>query len=205
MTLVEGESLGTIIQRALTASGTSSASGFSAKAAAAMKTSGGNAVDGAALIGKLIETFGVQIFTLGKFHSDPHPGNLLVRPDGKTLSVIDFGQTKELDTDTRLSLARITLALAADERDAALSEIKNLGVNLQNASDDFAMKCAYILFDTRMDIEEAHLSHRSTPTYPRRCESSRSRPYRRASSCSYASWRSSAGCSSPSTPTFTRE
>ena len=158
MTFVEGESLGTIIQRALTASGTSSASGFSAKAAAAMKTSGGNAVDGAALIGKLIETFGVQIFTLGKFHSDPHPGNLLVRPDGKTLSVIDFGQTKELDTDTRLSLARITLALAADERDAALSEIKNLGVNLQNASDDFAMKCAYILFDTRMDIEEAHLS-----------------------------------------------
>ena len=115
-------------------------------------------MDGAALIGKLIETFGVQIFTLGKFHSDPHPGNLLVRPDGKTLSVIDFGQTKELDTDTRLSLARITLALAADERDAALSEIKNLGVNLQNASDDFAMKCAYILFDTRMDIEEAHLS-----------------------------------------------
>ena len=34
-------------------------------------------------------------------------------PDGRTLSVIDFGQTKELDTDTRLSLARITLALAA--------------------------------------------------------------------------------------------
>ena len=158
MTFVEGESLGTIIQRALTASGTSSASGFSAKAAAAMKTSGGVAVDGAALIGKLIETFGVQIFTLGKFHSDPHPGNLLVGPDGKTLSVIDFGQAKELDTDTRLSLARIILALAADERDAALSEIKNLGVNLQNASDDFAMKCAYILFDTRMDIEEAHLS-----------------------------------------------
>ena len=89
-------------------------------------TLAGRAVDGAALIGKLIETFGVQIFTLGKFHSDPHPGNLLVGPDGKTLSVIDFGQTKELDTDTRLSLARIILALAADERDAALSEIKNL-------------------------------------------------------------------------------
>jgi hypothetical protein len=31
-------------------------------------------------------------------------------------------------------------------------------LNLTNASDDFAMTCAYILFDTRMDIEEAHLS-----------------------------------------------
>jgi|TARA_B100000482_G_scaffold2907_1_gene2679 predicted unusual protein kinase regulating ubiquinone biosynthesis (AarF/ABC1/UbiB family) len=60
----------------------------------------------------------------GKFHSDPHPGNLLVGPDGRTLSVIDFGQTKELDTDTRLGLARVILALAADERDAALSEIR---------------------------------------------------------------------------------
>lgn len=49
---------------------------------------------------------------------------MLVGPDGRTLSVIDFGQTKELDTDTRLGLARVILALAADERDAALSEIR---------------------------------------------------------------------------------
>ena len=81
-------------------------------------------------MGNLIEThMGNSIdvvfylFT-GKFHSDPHPGNLLVGPDGRTLSVIDFGQTKELDTDTRLGLARVILALAADERDAALSEIR---------------------------------------------------------------------------------
>ena len=65
--IVEGESLGTIIQRALTASGTSSASGFSQKAASAMKTQTGSVVDGTELIGKLIETFGVQIFTLGAF------------------------------------------------------------------------------------------------------------------------------------------
>ena len=59
-----------------------------------MRTAGGEPVDGQKIIAKLIETFGVQIFSLGKFHSDPHPGNLLVAPDGKTLSIIDFGQTK---------------------------------------------------------------------------------------------------------------
>ena len=64
------------------------------------------------------------IHSQASFTATPHPGNLLVGPDGRTLSVIDFGQTKELDTDTRLGLARVILALAADERDAALSEIR---------------------------------------------------------------------------------
>ena len=44
------------------------------------------------------------------------------------------------------------------ETDAVFFSLSNLGLNLTNASDNFAMTCAYILFDTRMDIEEAHLS-----------------------------------------------
>lgn len=46
MTFVEGESLGCIIQRAINAAGLSSASGSSAKAAAAMRTEAGQPVDG---------------------------------------------------------------------------------------------------------------------------------------------------------------
>lgn len=69
-------------------------SGSSEQSAEAMRTNAGEPVAGGALVAKLIDTFGVQIFTLGKFHSDPHPGNLLVAPDGQTLSIIDFGQTK---------------------------------------------------------------------------------------------------------------
>lgn len=158
MTFVEGEALGDIIQRAINAEGLSSAAGSSAKAAAAMKTKGGVRVDGEAVIAKLIETFGVQIFALGKFHSDPHPGNLLVAPDGKTLSIIDFGQTKVMDDATRLGFARLILALGSDRRDEALAEVANLGLKLTNATPDFALTVCYILFDTRMDLEEAHLS-----------------------------------------------
>lgn len=127
MSFVEGEALGDIIQRAINAAGLSSAAGSSAKAAAAMRTEGGVPVSGQALVSKLIETFGVQIFTLGKFHSDPHPGNLLVAPDGRTLSIIDFGQTKVIDDKTRLGLARLILALAANRRDEALAEVAKLG------------------------------------------------------------------------------
>jgi ubiquinone biosynthesis protein len=37
-----------------------------------------------------------MIFEHGFFHGDPHPGNLMVAPDGKTIIVLDFGLAKEL-------------------------------------------------------------------------------------------------------------
>ena len=59
-------------------------------------------MDGAAVVSKLIEAFGHQIFAIGKFHSDPHPGNIILCPraagemsgDGPSLALIDFGQSK---------------------------------------------------------------------------------------------------------------
>ena len=32
-----------------------------------------------------------QVLELGEFHTDPHPGNLIVRPDGR-LGLLDWGQ-----------------------------------------------------------------------------------------------------------------
>ena len=37
-----------------------------------------------------VECFLIQLLETGFFHADPHPGNLLVTPDGK-LALIDFG------------------------------------------------------------------------------------------------------------------
>ncbi|CAN0519191.1 unnamed protein product, partial [Ectocarpus sp. 8 AP-2014] len=46
---------------------------------------------------KLIETLfrvhGHQIFVDGAFNGDPHPGNILLTPDGK-LGLIDYGQVQ---------------------------------------------------------------------------------------------------------------
>ena len=164
MSFVEGESLGDIIQRALRAANggegepISSGAGFQQKAAAGMLTKNGTRINGSSLIAQLIESYGTQIFGIGKFHSDPHPGNLLVAPDGKTLSIIDFGQTKVLDDTTRLGICRLILALAADRKDETIAYAKALGLEITGASSDFALTVCYILFDTRMDIEEAHFS-----------------------------------------------
>jgi ubiquinone biosynthesis protein len=47
----------------------------------------------------------------GTFHADPHPGNVLVRPDG-TLALIDFGLVGRLDPLQQAGLRRLLLAVA---------------------------------------------------------------------------------------------
>jgi ubiquinone biosynthesis protein len=61
------------------------------------------------IIGTLVRLMLQTIFEEGLFHADPHPGNLLVLPDGR-LSLLDFGMTGELDEALRSSL---TLLLEA--------------------------------------------------------------------------------------------
>jgi ubiquinone biosynthesis protein len=42
------------------------------------------------------DLYATMIFEHGFFHGDPHPGNLLVAPDGTTIVLLDFGLAKEL-------------------------------------------------------------------------------------------------------------
>jgi ubiquinone biosynthesis protein len=50
----------------------------------------------------------------GRFHADPHPGNVLIRPDG-TLVFIDFGAVGTLLPERRDELVRLSLAIAGDD------------------------------------------------------------------------------------------
>ena len=51
-----------------------------------------------------------QILVHGFFHADPHPGNILVLPDG-AIGLIDFGMVGRLDAATRETLARAVRAV----------------------------------------------------------------------------------------------
>jgi ubiquinone biosynthesis protein len=51
----------------------------------------------------------------GLFHADPHPGNLMVAPDGRIV-LVDFGMTVRVPVETRRALLRT--ALAAVRRDS---------------------------------------------------------------------------------------
>jgi ubiquinone biosynthesis protein len=52
-----------------------------------------------------------QIFEVGVFHADPHPGNVLVRSSG-TLALLDFGSVGRLDALQRKALAHAVIAIA---------------------------------------------------------------------------------------------
>jgi len=62
-----------------------------------------------------------QIFEFGFFHADPHPGNVLVRPDG-TIVLIDFGMVGKLTKQQKYAFAGVFIGMARqDARGMALN------------------------------------------------------------------------------------
>ena len=59
-----------------------------------------------------------SIFEEGLFHADPHPGNVFVLPDGR-LSLLDFGNTGDLDEPMRQSLTLLLEAVVKGDARAA--------------------------------------------------------------------------------------
>jgi ubiquinone biosynthesis protein len=56
-----------------------------------------------------------MIFTLGYYHADPHPGNIVVLP-GNVIGLLDFGMVGRIDEQLREDIEEMLLAIAA--RDA---------------------------------------------------------------------------------------
>jgi ubiquinone biosynthesis protein len=60
-----------------------------------------------------------QVFDFGLFHTDPHPGNLLVLP-GNVLAPLDFGQIAHLGSADRALLGELVLAIVEGDADRLL-------------------------------------------------------------------------------------
>jgi ubiquinone biosynthesis protein len=70
-----------------------------------------------------------QVLVQGTFHADPHPGNVLLTPDGR-LVLLDIGMMARLTPATKEKLVKLFLALA-DARPDEVSRIsKTLGQQL---------------------------------------------------------------------------
>ena len=84
------------------------------------------------------------IFEEGLFHADPHPGNVFVLPDGR-LSLLDFGNTGELDEPMRESLALLLEAVVKGDARAATEaylEMASAGVDVNRSGLLVDMKAA---------------------------------------------------------------
>lgn len=62
----------------------------------------------------LFEALLHQMLVVGTFHTDPHPGNIMLLPDG-SLTLLDFGSVGRIDKVTRTALVRMLLAWEFDD------------------------------------------------------------------------------------------
>ena len=77
---------------------------------------------------RLVAFFGDQIFQHGFVHCDPHPGNILVRGDGK-LIVLDFGMVRRLQPTFRYEFCCLWKALITRDLALARRGLQGMGVD----------------------------------------------------------------------------
>ncbi len=77
------------------------------------------------------DLYGSMIFEHGFFHGDPHPGNLLVLPDGK-IGLLDFGLCKELPPHFAGQVAQMLVSALIGDGDAAIAAAGELGFDVEH-------------------------------------------------------------------------
>lgn len=70
-----------------------------------------------------------QMYVYGQIHADPHPGNILLMPDGR-LALLDFGMVAHLPTRMRESLLKLMLAILDGRGEEAAEFCVDLGTRL---------------------------------------------------------------------------
>lgn len=83
-----------------------------------------------------MDVYLMQIFEFGYFHSDPHPGNILVKPDG-TLILIDFGMLGKLMKPDKFAFANVMIAMGREDAQAMARNLKKLSI--EDDIDDMKM------------------------------------------------------------------
>jgi aarF domain-containing kinase len=74
----------------------------------------------------LVRVHGVAMLLDGVYNADPHPGNVLLLPDGR-LGLIDYGMVGRLSEGDRQCIARVVLGLAAGDVAAVVDEYRRAG------------------------------------------------------------------------------
>ncbi len=96
-------------------------------------------VDRLALAERILDAYGAMIFRDGLYHADPHPGNLLVRPDvdapgGFELVFLDFGAVARLTPGMQTGLAEMIAGVLARDPARVTAALDTMGFTAEAGS-----------------------------------------------------------------------
>jgi len=80
-----------------------------------------------AMVATLVELYLQMMYVDGLFHADPHPGNLMVAPDGR-LVLVDFGMVVRVPVEMRRRLVHTVMAAIRRDADGVARGFFELGL-----------------------------------------------------------------------------
>lgn len=83
-------------------------------------------VDVDAVLHTVLDAAFQMAFVDGLFHGDPHPGNVMVTPDGK-VCLLDFGLVGRLTSNMQQTIIQLSLAIATRDAEAVTRLVYRIG------------------------------------------------------------------------------
>merc|ERR1719265_2426649 len=106
------------------------------------------------LLKLLLDIHAFQLFNCSFFNGDPHPGNILLLPDGR-IGLIDFGQCRSLSDEQRKRFAELFTALteapshlgaSAEADDRIAAAFTSMGVRSRDSQKGFLAMMPRLMF-----------------------------------------------------------
>jgi len=99
------------------------------------------------IVDTLMRVHGYQLLVDGLFNADPHGGNFLLLPDGR-IGLIDYGATKRLSENERISACVMFCALQRKDKDKLWQMAKMAGYRSKHMDPDVYYKLVQFGYDT---------------------------------------------------------
>ncbi|MBP3951874.1 ABC1 kinase family protein [Bacillus suaedae] len=92
-----------------------------------------NGINRDELAERLFKAFLEQILQEGRFHADPHPGNIMVQSDG-TIVLLDFGMVGTIQKNDAVAIRRLVEGILFDDYDKVIEALEALRFLLPHAN-----------------------------------------------------------------------
>jgi len=102
------------------------------------------------MIENLIAFYGDQLLIHGFFHADPHPGNILIRPDSRSV-LLDYGMVLEITPELRQDLVRIVIAAVRSDVDELINMAYKLEMLEYDVSPSVVREAAQAIISIHLD------------------------------------------------------